>query len=131
CRINCPNILVNSLENPFFQPLPKTVNSTSSTVKTGVSRHCRTLWSAPTCSSGAPEKLVLLITEDHEHAELEILLTEVFLVYIKEVAKIKAGREKVPVLTLGTDFLFLRRPCTHPGENPVPPHPRPELFRKT
>lgn len=107
----------------FFQPLPKTVNSTSLTVKTGVARHCRALWSAPTCSSDAPEKLVLLITEDHEHAELEILLTEVFLVYIKEVEKTKEGRGKLPDLTLGTDFLFLRRPCTHPGENPRPAPP--------
>ena len=99
---------MDSLENNFFQPLSKTVNSTSSAVKTGVARHCRTLWSAHTCSSDVPEKLVLPVAWDHEHAELEILLTEVFLVYTKEVEEIEEGREKLPDLTLGTDFLVLR-----------------------
>lgn len=120
CRINCPNILVNSLENHFFQPLSKTVNSTSSAVKTGVARHCRTLWSAHTCSSDVPEKLVLPIAWDHEHAELEILLTEVFLVYIKEVEKIEEGREKLRTLPWGQTFLFFDDRVLTPVKTPRP-----------
>lgn len=104
----------------FFQPLSKTVNSTSSAVKTDVARHCRTLWRAHTCSSDVPEKLVLPIAWDHEHAELEILLTEVFLVYIKEVEKIEEGREKLRTLPWGQTFLFFDDRVLTPVKTPVP-----------